>query len=89
VDLSGSEEVWVARSCEHCDEPSGSGATESLNSIAELKRLIDTVFIWRGLVSRVPNNQAQRPPYVGCPRLIIQCICSYPPHQFTVDRSSA
>ena len=36
-------------------------------------------FLWRGVVSTSPNSQAGRQPLVGCPRLLIQYIPSYPP----------
>jgi len=32
-----------------------------------------------GVVSTSPNPQAGGPPLVGCPRLLIQFILSYPP----------
>ena len=32
-----------------------------------------------GVVSTLPNTQAGGPPLVGCPRLLIQFIRSYPP----------
>jgi hypothetical protein len=35
-------------------------------------------FLWRGVVSTSPNPQAGGPPLVGCPRLLIQFIHSYP-----------
>ena len=34
----------------------------------------------RGVVSTSPNPQAGGPPLVGCPRLLIQYIRSYPPN---------
>ena len=34
-----------------------------------------------GVVSAPPNPQAGGPPLVGCPRLLIQFICSYPPYR--------
>jgi hypothetical protein len=37
----------------------------------------------RGIVSSSPNPQAGGPPLVGCPRLLIPFIRSYPPHQRT------
>jgi hypothetical protein len=33
----------------------------------------------------MPNLQAGGPPLVGCPRLLIQYICSYPPYLETVS----
>jgi len=38
---------------------------------------------WRTAITS-PNKQAGGPPLVGCPRLLIQCIRSYPPHPETV-----
>ena len=34
-----------------------------------------------GVVSTSPNPQAEGPPLVGCPRLLIQFIRSYPPYR--------
>ena len=34
-----------------------------------------------GVVSTSPNSQAGGPPLVGCPRLLIQFIRSYPPYR--------
>ena len=39
----------------------------------------DTFLGW-WVVSTSPNSQAGRPPSVGCPRLLIQYIRSYPPY---------
>ena len=39
-----------------------------------------TTFIRWGIVSTSPNPQAGGTPLVGCPRLLIQYIRSYPPH---------
>jgi len=33
-----------------------------------------------GVVSTSPNPQAEGPPLVGCPRLLVQFIRSYPPY---------
>jgi hypothetical protein len=38
-------------------------------------------FLRRGVVSTSPNSQAGGPPLVGCPRLLIQFIHSYPPYR--------
>jgi hypothetical protein len=38
------------------------------------------IFLRRGVVSRTPNPQAGGPPLIGCPRLLIQYIRSYPPY---------
>ena len=35
-------------------------------------------FLRRGVINALPNLQAGRPPLVGCSRLLIQYICSYP-----------
>ena len=37
-------------------------------------------FLQQGVVSTSPNLQARGPPLVGCPRLLIQHIRSYPPY---------
>jgi hypothetical protein len=41
---------------------------------------ITKVFLRRGVVSTSLNPQAGGPPGVGCPRLLIQYIRSYPPN---------
>ena len=41
--------------------------------------LHDTFLQW-GVVSISPKHQAERPPLVGCPRLLMQYIRSYPPY---------
>jgi hypothetical protein len=38
------------------------------------------IFLRWGVVSPTPNPQAGGPPLVGCPRLLIQYIRSYPPY---------
>ena len=38
------------------------------------------MFLRWGVVSTSPKFQAGGPPLVGCPRLLIQYICSYPPY---------
>ena len=38
------------------------------------------MFLWWGVVSTSPNSKAVRPSLVGCPRLLIQYIGSYPPY---------
>jgi hypothetical protein len=38
------------------------------------------LFLQRRAVSPSPNPKDGEPPHVGCPRLLIQYICSYPPH---------
>ena len=41
-------------------------------------RFVKDMFLRRGVVSTSPNPQAGGPPLVGCPRLLIQYIRSYP-----------
>jgi len=41
---------------------------------------VTKVFLRRGVVNTSPNSQAGGPPRVGCPRLPIQYIRSYPPY---------
>ena len=41
---------------------------------------LNNVFLQGGVVSTSPNPQAGGPPLVGCPRLLIQFIRSYPPY---------
>jgi hypothetical protein len=38
------------------------------------------LFLWRRIVNPTPNHNAGGPPLVGCPLLLIQYICSYPPY---------
>jgi hypothetical protein len=38
------------------------------------------MFLRWGVVSTMPNSQAGGPPLVGCPRLLIQNIRTYPPY---------
>jgi hypothetical protein len=40
---------------------------------------VESLFFRWVVVSSTPNPQAGGPPFVGCPRLFIQHICSYPP----------
>ena len=42
---------------------------------------LNSIFSRGGVVSTSPNPQAGGPPLVGCPRLLIQFIRSYPPYQ--------
>jgi hypothetical protein len=42
--------------------------------------ILNICFLRRGVVSTLPNLQAGGPPLVGCPRLLIQFIHSYPPY---------
>jgi hypothetical protein len=44
-------------------------------------------FLQRGVSSTSPNPQAGGPPLVGCPRLLIQNIRSYPPYLEAVPPS--
>jgi hypothetical protein len=41
---------------------------------------VTSLFFRRGVVSSTPNPQAGDSPLVGCPRLFIQYIRSYPPY---------
>jgi hypothetical protein len=43
--------------------------------------ILNMCFLRRGVVSTSPNPQAGGPPLVGCPRLLIQFLCSYPPYR--------
>jgi hypothetical protein len=45
-------------------------------------------FLRRGVVSTSPNSQAGGPPLVGCPRMLIQNIRSYPPYLEVVSPSA-
>jgi len=38
------------------------------------------MFLQWGVVNTLPNHQAGGLPIVGCLRLLIQYICSYPPY---------
>ena len=42
---------------------------------------LNNVFLQGGVVSTSPDPQAGGPPLVGCPRLLIQFIRSYPPYR--------
>jgi hypothetical protein len=43
--------------------------------------ILNVYFLRRGVVSTSPNPQAEGPPLVGCPRLLILFIHSYPPYR--------
>jgi hypothetical protein len=43
--------------------------------------ILNMYFLRRGVVSTSPKPQARGPPLVGCPRLLIQFIHSYPPYR--------
>jgi len=43
------------------------------------------LFLRRGIVSFSPNPQAGGPPLLGCSRLIVQYVHSYPPHLQSVS----
>ena len=43
--------------------------------------ILNMCFLRRGVVSTSPNPQAGGPPLVGCPRLLIQFIHTYPPYR--------
>jgi hypothetical protein len=56
-------------------------AKESAQVEGALKHFVTIkFFLWWGDVSPMPNPQAGGPSLVGCPRLLIQYICSYPPY---------
>ena len=42
---------------------------------------LNSIFLRGGVVSASPKPQAGGPPVVGCPRLLIQFIRSYPPYR--------
>jgi hypothetical protein len=42
-------------------------------------------FLWREVVSYMTNNQSERPSFVGCPEMLIQYICCYPPYMEAVS----
>jgi hypothetical protein len=44
------------------------------------KHFEQDTFLRRGVISTSPNTQAGGPPLVGCPRLLIKYIPSYPPY---------
>jgi len=43
--------------------------------------LLKRIFLQWGVINTSPNPQAGGPPLVGCPRLLIQSIRSYPPYR--------
>jgi hypothetical protein len=46
------------------------------------------LFLWWGVVSPLPNPQAGGPPLVGCSRLLVQYIHSYPKYLYLVKKKS-
>ena len=68
----------------HPGEPSGGYFTSGLFCL-QRKHLAHeyllTVFFWVGVTSTSPNPRAEGYPLVGCPRLLIQFIRSYPPYR--------
>jgi hypothetical protein len=46
------------------------------------------IFYGEELLAPRPNPQAGGPPLVGCQRLLIQCIRSYPPYPEAVPPSA-
>jgi len=44
-------------------------------------KILNMCFLRRGVVSTSLNHQTGGPPLVGCPRLLIQFIHSYPPYR--------
>ena len=53
---------------------------EKLTSKFNLWVILNCVFYGEGLLAPRPTPQAGGPPLVGCPRLLIQFIHSYPPY---------
>ena len=53
----------------------------SRGSISPCEYFLTMSFSRGGVVSTSPKPQAGGPPLVGCPRLLIQYISSYPPYQ--------
>jgi hypothetical protein len=54
-------------------------STESARVRGPLWHFVTSLFLWWGVVSSTPNPQYEGPPLVGCPRVFIQYIRSYPP----------
>jgi hypothetical protein len=75
--------ITAVRSVRHLSLSWASSITPKYQSRCEAYPLTvsqhDT-FLWWGVVSTSPNSQAVGPPLVGCPRLLIQYIRSYPPY---------
>jgi hypothetical protein len=53
---------------------------ESVQVRSLLWNFVRILFLRREFISLTPNSQAGGPPFVGCPRLLIRNICSYPPY---------
>jgi hypothetical protein len=53
---------------------------ESVQVRGFLWSFVTSLFLGQGVVSPMANPQAWGPPLVGCPRLLIQYIRSYPPY---------
>jgi hypothetical protein len=51
-------------------------------------RPVTCLSFYGGVVSTSPNPQAGGPPLVGCPKLIIQYVRSYPPYLEAVPPSA-
>ena len=47
---------------------------------SRLWMFLNVIVLQEGVVSTSANTQAEGPPQVGCPQLIIQFIVSYPPN---------
>jgi hypothetical protein len=60
--------------------PKNPSKSEALCDISQ-----QAYFLWWGVVSLTPNHQAGGSPLVGCPRLLIKCIRSYPPYPEAVS----
>jgi len=62
--------------------PAFHGTRESITALTSVRCsmwvFLNKVFLQGGVVSTSPNPQARGPPLVGCPRLLIRYIRSYP-----------
>ena len=57
------------------------------NSVPMSLKIYRLVFNGEGLllISSSTNPQAEGPPHIGCPQVLIQHICSYPPYKEAVS----
>jgi len=66
-----------------CSQEPASGSCaepDALQIQRPLVTLRSNLFLWWGAVRTYPNSQGGGQSLVGCPRLLIQCIRSYPPY---------
>ena len=73
--------------------PESKGKTKIPVTISPISRPLWMIrnmvkFLRHEVVSTSPNRKAERQPLVGCPRQLIQCICSYPPYMEVVPPSA-